>query len=106
MNEMSKKIREFKEIDEYDEIFMDLRNEIAGYHKGLYKYVYERFLEILLNWGFTDINLVTELIMFDVKRFNIYKRKLNETEIVNHIRYYYKPVLDVWAKYKRVDTPI
>jgi hypothetical protein len=77
---------------------MDLKTEIAGYHNGLYKYIYERFMEILFNWEFTDIDLVTELIMFDIKRFNIYKRKLNETEIVSHIRYYYKPVLDEWER--------
>jgi hypothetical protein len=50
-----------------------------------------------MDWGFTDISLMTELIIFEIKRFNYYK-KVNELEIANHIRHYYKPILDVWKE--------
>jgi hypothetical protein len=38
-----KKYCEFKKMGEWDSIFVELKNEIAGLHNKLYEYVYIRF---------------------------------------------------------------
>jgi hypothetical protein len=94
---MNEKTCEFEKMGRWDGMFASLKNEMADFHNKLYEYVYIRFFELLMNWGFTDIRLMTEIIIFEIKRFNDYKRA-NELEIANHIRHYYKPILGEWEK--------